>query len=91
MVGVKYDAVTHTLYTEMLHEHHGETNTHTQTQYITCVYAEDPIMFLISQGWLPGRRCCRGRVELGLRWEESQESGDMLNQSDLPGAFKIYR
>ncbi|XP_052330831.1 uncharacterized protein LOC118401160 isoform X3 [Oncorhynchus keta] len=69
LVGVKYDAVTHILFTEMLQEHHG---------------------LVAWKALLPWEREER-EAELGLLWEETQESDDMLSLSDLPGAFRIYR
>ncbi|KAJ8003110.1 hypothetical protein DPEC_G00165970 [Dallia pectoralis] len=68
LVEVKYDAVMHTLYTEMLQEHHGLAIWETLLQW------ERELM----------------EAELGIMWEETCESGDMLSLCELPGAFRIY-
>lgn len=67
---------------------------HTHTHHIcilsTYHHVYDITGLVAWKALLPWEREER-EAELGLLWEETQESDDMLSLSDLPGAFRIYR
>lgn len=105
LVEVKYDVITHLLYTEMLQEHHSKEEILSTGNTIQCRMilsttkhvkttsfssSIDPTALYAWESLLPWQQC-KEEEKLEDLAEEALESDDMLCLAELPGAFRIYR